>query len=63
MNCIIGLANLSHELHHRSEGEEILVGEVLKMDTTSDLFSDGTHPHSLGEATRTVHPHDISFLV
>ncbi len=33
------------------------------MDTTSDLFSDGTHPHSLGEATRTVHPHDISFLV
>jgi hypothetical protein len=27
------------------------------------LFSDSTHPHSLGEATRTVHPHDISFLV
>jgi hypothetical protein len=46
------LTTLFHRLNCWLEGEEILIGEILKMDTPSNMFSNGTHLHSSGEVTK-----------
>jgi hypothetical protein len=45
------LANLSSQLCQWLEGKAILVGDIPKMDTPSEYFSNGNLVHSLGEAT------------
>ncbi len=37
--------------------------EILEMDTSTNMFSDGTHLHSLGEVTKNQCFHDTSFFV
>jgi hypothetical protein len=49
------------QLHHWLEGEEIMVGEIAKMDTPSDYFFGGTQAHSLGKAINNHHPLETSF--
>jgi hypothetical protein len=46
------LTTLSHQLNCWLEGEEISTGEILKMDTPSYMFFNGTHPHSSREVTK-----------
>jgi hypothetical protein len=46
------LKTFSHQLHCWLQGEEILIGEISKMDTPSYMFSNGTHLHSSEEVTK-----------
>jgi len=54
---------LFHQLHHWLEGDKILIGETLEMDTPMDMFFDGTHLHSSGEITKNQCFHDTSFFM
>jgi len=55
--------NLFSQLHKWLKGKVIPIGDISKLNTPSDYFSDGTITHCLREVAKDRHPPDTSFSV
>jgi hypothetical protein len=55
--------NLYSQLHWHLEGKTILVGDISKLNTPFEYFSNGIILHSLGKAMEDCHPLDTSFSI